>query len=113
MADTFIWKPTVASSSGSTTLKTRKAQFGDGYAQRVADGLNNASSSFSLQFIGDAATISAILAFLRAHAGATAFLWTPLLWTAPALFTCETWSEPTKDGNTYTITATFDQTYAP
>ncbi|MDR5825787.1 phage tail protein [Caballeronia sp. LZ043] len=113
MADTFIWKPTVASTSGTTTLKTRKAQFGDGYAQRVADGLNNASSSFSLQFVNDAATISAILAFLRAHAGATAFLWTPLLWTAPGLFTCESFSEPTRDGAVYTITATFDQTFAP
>ncbi|MDR5881125.1 phage tail protein [Caballeronia sp. LZ032] len=113
MADTFIWKPTVASTSGTTTLKTRKAQFGDGYAQRVADGLNNAASSFSLQFVNDAATISAILAFLRAHAGATAFLWTPLLWTAPGLFTCESFSEPTRDGAVYTITATFDQTFAP
>jgi len=113
MADTFIWKPTVASSSGSTTTKTREAKFGDGYGQRVADGLNNASSSFNYQFVNDAATISAILAFLRAHAGATSFYFTPLLWAAPALFVCKTWSEPVRDGNVYTITATFDQTFAP
>ncbi|SAK65347.1 phage minor tail protein [Caballeronia pedi] len=113
MADTFIWKPTVASSSGSTTAKVREAQFGDGYGQRVADGLNNVSSSFSFQFVNDAATISAILAFLRSHGGATSFSFTPLLWSAPALFVCKTWSEPTRDGNVYTITATFDQTFAP
>lgn len=112
MADTFIWSPTVAGSSGSTTQRVRKAQFGDGYAQRVADGINSKSSSFNLQFIGDAATIGAILTFLDAHAGATAFYWTPLL-RAQALFTCEKYSEPTKDGNAYTITATFDQTFAP
>jgi phage-related protein len=113
MADTFIWKPTVAGSSGSTTLKVRKAQFSDGYAQRTGDGLNNAVATFNLQFVNDASTISAILAFLRAHGGATAFFWTPLLWAAPALFTCESFSEPTHDGDVYTISATFEQTYAP
>jgi phage-related protein len=113
MADTFIWVPTVANLSGTATATVRKAQFGDGYAQRVADGLNNVASSFNLQFIGDAAKIAAVLAFLRAKAGAESFYWTPLLWSAPALFTCETWGEPTKDGDTYTITATFDQTFAP
>ncbi|CAD6536432.1 hypothetical protein LMG27952_03148 [Paraburkholderia hiiakae] len=113
MADTFGWVPTVASASGTATATVRKAQFGDGYSQRAADGLNNVASSFSLQFIGDAAKISSILAFLRAAAGSTSFNWTPPLWTAPALFTCETWSEPTKDGNVFTITATFEQTFAP
>jgi len=112
MADIFIWTPTVASSSGTAKLITRKAQFGDGYAQRVVDGINNRSSSFNLQFIDSAATITAILAFLDAHAGATAFYWTPLLRTQ-LLFTCETYSEPTKDGAAYTVTATFVQTFAP
>ncbi|MGY6256537.1 phage tail protein [Paraburkholderia caledonica] len=113
MADTFTWVPTVAGTSGSTTERVRKAQFGDGYAQRIADGINGESSSFNLQFTDDAATISAILAFLKSHAGATSFNWTPLLWTAPGLFTCEKYSQPTKDGSAYTITATFDQTFAP
>jgi phage-related protein len=112
MTDTFIWVPTVAGLSGDTTLRVRKAQFGDGYAQRVADGLNNRSSSYQLQFVRDAATIAAIFAFLDAHAGATAFYWTPLL-RAQSLFTCEKYTEPTKDGNAYTLTAQFDQTFAP
>ncbi|WP_246795622.1 phage tail protein [Burkholderia perseverans] len=112
MTDVFTWFPTVANTSGTTTLKTRKAQFGDGYTQSVADGLNSASSSFSLQFINDAVTIGAIMAFLRAHCGVS-FQWTPLLWTAPGLFTCETFSEPVRDGDVYTITATFNQTFAP
>ncbi|WOD19843.1 phage tail protein [Paraburkholderia kirstenboschensis] len=113
MADTFTWSPTVAGTSGSTSQRVRKAQFADGYVQRVADGINSKSSSFNLQFIGDAATISAIMAFLDAHSGAIAFNWTPLLWAAPALFTCEKYSQPTRDGDAYTITATFDQTFAP
>ncbi|MDR8400116.1 phage tail protein [Paraburkholderia sp. USG1] len=111
MADTFTWAPAVSNLSGSAALRVRKAQFGDGYAQKIADGINNRASSYNLTFIGDAPTITAILAFLDAHAGATAFNWTPLL-RPQALFTCEKYSEPTKDGNTYTITATFDQTFA-
>ncbi|CAE6879930.1 phage tail protein [Paraburkholderia domus] len=112
MTDTFIWVPTVAGLSGDATLRVRKAQFGDGYAQRVADGLNNRSSSYQLQFIGAADKLAAILAFLDAHAGAAAFYWTPLL-RPQSLFTCEKYTEPTKDGDVYTMTAQFDQTFAP
>ncbi|WP_144154444.1 phage tail protein [Paraburkholderia sp. BCC1885] len=110
MPDIFTWVPTVANLSGTATLLVRKSQFGDGYTQRAPDGINNRSSSFNLQFVRDAATISAILAFLDAHAGATAFYWAPLL-REQSLFTCETYSEPTKDGNVYTISAMFDQTF--
>lgn len=111
MADVFTWVPTVANLSGDTTLRTRTAQFGDGYAQKAADGINNRSTTYSLQFIGDAEKIAAIAAFLDAHAGATSFLWTPPL-RAQALFTCEAYTEPTKDGGVYTMTATFDQSFA-
>jgi phage-related protein len=113
MADTFTWVPTVANTSGTDTATVRKAQFGGGYTQRAADGLSNVAASFDLQFIGDAAKITAIRAFLIAHGGATSFLWTPPLEAAPLLFTCATWSRPSKDGGVYTMTATFEQTFAP
>lgn len=111
MADTFTWVPTVANFSGTPTFKVRTAQFGDGYTQRSADGINNRSTVYSLQFIGDAATVAAIIAFLDAQAGATAFNWTPPF-RQQSLFTA-TYTEPTKDGNVYTMTATFTQTFAP
>ncbi|WP_186019671.1 phage tail protein [Burkholderia gladioli] len=113
MADTFEWVPTVANMSGTDTAAVSKAQFGDGYAQRLADGINSVSASFDLQFMGDSAKISAIRAFLVERGGATSFYWTPPLEPAPLLFVCETWSRPTKDGNVYTMTATFEQTFAP
>ena len=112
MADIFEWVPAVANHAGSVTFRVRKAQFGDGYAQRVADGLNNRASSFNLTFIGDAVKIGEILEFLDAHLGCSGFWWQPPL-RDPGLFVCEKYSEPTKDGSTYTITATFDQTFAP
>ncbi|MFP3564688.1 phage tail protein [Paraburkholderia sp. SIMBA_030] len=111
MIDIFEWVPTVANYSGSATLRVRKAQFGDGYAQRVKDGLNNRASSFSLTFINNAETITAIVAFLDAHDGSSGFYWQPPL-RDPGLFTCENYSEPTKDGGVYTLSATFNQTFA-
>jgi phage-related protein len=113
VALTFGWAPTVAGSTGTATALVRSAQFGDGYQQRAADGLNNVSSAFNLQWVGDASKIGAILAFLRARGGAESFLWTPPLWDDAGLFYCETWTEPVKDGKTYTITATFQQTFQP
>lgn len=111
MTDTFSWSPRTTA-SGDTTFTVRKAKFGDGYEQRAADGLNNRRSSYQLTFVGDAAKITAILAFLDAHAGAKSFYWTPSL-RSPSLFTCEKYSEPVKDGDAFTIAATFDQTFAP
>ncbi|MGF6976352.1 phage-related protein [Paraburkholderia sp. JPY465] len=113
MADSFTWPPTVAGTSGTDTASVRSAKFGDGYEQRSADGINNIAASFDLQFIGDAAKISAIRAFFIARGGATSFLWTPPLEASPLLFYCATWSRPTKDGDVYTMTATFTQTFAP
>ncbi|WP_018435358.1 phage tail protein [Paraburkholderia atlantica] len=113
MADTFTWSPTVAGTSGTDTASVRAGKFGDGYEQRSADGINNIVASFDLQFIGDASKISAIRAFLKERAGATSFYWTPPLEASPLLFYCATWSRPAKDGDVYTMTATFTQTFAP
>ncbi|MGU7780534.1 phage tail protein [Burkholderia sp. PU8-34] len=112
MTDTFNWSPTVQGYGGDTTLRVRKAEFGDGYTQRAADGLNNRQSTYNLRFVGKADKIAAILAFLDAHAGAVSFYWTPLF-RPKGRFVCEKYSEPTKDGAVYTITAQFEQTFAP
>ncbi|MEY1590702.1 phage tail protein [Burkholderia sp. Bmkn7] len=112
MTDTFNWSPTVEGFGGDTTLRVRKASFGDGYTQRAADGLNNRVPSYSLRFVGKAEKISAILAFLDAHAGVVSFFWTPPL-RSQARFVCEKYTEPVRSGRVYTITAQFEQTFAP
>ncbi|VVD64012.1 phage tail protein [Pandoraea pneumonica] len=111
MTDTFIWSPRT-NSSGDTTFSVLKAKFGDGYEQRANNGLNNRASSYQLTFVGTESKISAILAFLDAHAGSKSFFWKPPL-REQALFVCEKYSGPVKDGDIYTISATFDQTFAP
>ncbi|WP_087686812.1 phage tail protein [Pandoraea sp. PE-S2R-1] len=111
MTDTFLWSPRT-NASGDITFAVRKGVFGDGYEQRARDGLNNKKSTYQLTFVGGEQKISAILAFLDAHAGSKSFFWTPAL-RPQALFVCEKYSGPVKDGDTYTISATFDQTFAP
>jgi phage-related protein len=112
MTDTFIWSPTVQAFGGDTTLRVRKAEFGDGYTQRAADGLNNRQSTYNVRFVGKADKIAAIVAFLDAHAGALSFYWTPPL-RQQARFVCEKYTEPVKDGDVYSITAQFEQTFSP
>ena len=55
--------------TGEGKFRLRKAQFGDGYAQVVTDGLNNEVQTWPLSFAGRSEAIRPILAFLRAHAG--------------------------------------------
>lgn len=110
MTDTFTWQ-TQSGNTGTETGKVRKAQFGDGYAQRVADGINPLTRSWPFKWSGPKAPAFAIRDFLRAHIGVSFF------WTAPndtqQLYTCDTWTINDEGGPIYTITATFEQFNSP
>lgn len=110
MTDTFTW-PTQAGNTGTETGHVRKSPFGDGYAQRVADGINPLSRSWQIQWKGTKATAFAIRDFLRAHIGVSFF------WTAPGdvmqTYTCDSWTINDQGGPIYTITATFEQFNSP
>lgn len=110
MTDTFTW-PTQRGNTGTETAKVRKSQFGDGYAQRVPDGINPLTRSWPIRWSGPKATAFAIRDFLRSHIGISFF------WTAPndaqALYTCDTWTVGDEGGQVYTITATFEEAFAP
>lgn len=60
--ETFSWCPKVASQV-DTNFRTRKAQFGDGYAQVAGDGINPVTPQWSVSFTGDEAYIQAIKTF--------------------------------------------------
>jgi phage-related protein len=111
--DVFTWVPLLVSPGGQTTLRTLKAQYGDGYSQEVTDGINNEVSSWQLQFNGNAAKITAIRDFLRARKGGTSFYWTPPL-DGQLLFRCNTYTPPQPLGaGAYSLSATFQQVFAP
>ena len=109
--DTFTWVPLV-DPQGTTTYRTRKAQFGDGYSQEVKDGINNATDSWPLTFRDKGAVVAQIKAFLDAHAGSASFSWTPPL-GVQGLFKAAACQVQPNGGDIYTLTTTFQQVFRP
>ena len=110
--DTFTWQPSAGGSAVDVKYRTLNAQFGDGYAQVAADGINNAVTSAQLTFIGKSADMQPIINFLNAKAGAVSFYWTPSLGTQ-GMYRCKNPQVKSDGADTHTITATFEQSFAP
>jgi phage-related protein len=108
---TFTWTP-VAKPTGSATYSVLTAQFGDGYKQTAANGINNKSQSWPLSFIGTAATVTPIRDFLDARAGYQSFYWTPPLGTQ-GFYKCPSHNVRHLGGDAYELTATFEQSFQP
>jgi phage-related protein len=108
---TFTWSPQIKP-TGDNTFRVRTAQFGDGYSQVAGDGINTETQSWDLSFTGDTDYISPIVAFLRAQAGTSSFIWTPPL-GVPGLYRCAEFKPTPLGGGNYTLTATFTQSFQP
>jgi phage-related protein len=98
--------------SRSIEPRILRAEFGDGYSQRLAGGLNAVIDEWQVSWVNlpvaDADTIDD---FLRQKKGVESFQWTPPRETAAKLFTCAKWSrEPSLPGAD-TISATFRQEF--
>ncbi|GAB7128033.1 phage tail protein [Silvimonas sp. JCM 19000] len=111
MPETFTWSP-LLNGQGTTTLRTQKAQFGDGYSQIAADGLNNITQSWPVSFTGGADKIQAIRDFLEQHAGSASFYWTPPL-GKQGLYRAASYTLNPLGAGKYTLSTTFDQSFAP
>ena len=108
----FTWPVSIGTSKDSKA-RVNKAQFGEGYAQRTADGLNPINRTFPV--IIKAATLAdadAIEAFLDAHAGATSFTWRLPRAAADIRVICESWDRTDRFSSAL-ITATFEQVFEP
>ncbi len=78
MADTLPDIPISFSSNGSVNMRVLEAQFGDGYNQRAADGLNSISTDWSLVWTARPdADITILTDFFRSKFGFEIFLFTP------------------------------------
>lgn len=109
----FDWAETNATSM-SAAARVRALSLGDGYEQRSPDGLNPVRQVWSLSFEGcDNAVANDIDAFLRTHAGATAFDWTPPYATTALRFTCASWGRALATQSTCNMTAEFRQVFEP
>lgn len=94
--------------------RVRKSQFGDGYEQRMADGINSRPQSWSLQFANrDDSTTASILSFLETRNGVEAFDWTPPNEGTAIKVVCREWTKTVIKNNLNNVAATFDQVFEP
>lgn len=108
---TFTWQPRVEP-TGTAKYRVLTAQFGDGYQQTAADGINNKVQSWPLTFSGTASEITPIRDFLDACGGYQSFYWTPPLGTT-GLYVCPSHNIKPLGGGLYELTATFNQVFHP
>ena len=110
----FGWR---IKASSQPTLKSkdtvRTAQFGDGYKQVSGAGLNDETLSYEFSFSGDPQTVRDIHTFLRRHKP-NSFSFTPpggelTLWRVEA----DSLQRVTKSKTVETVSATFEQAFAP
>jgi phage-related protein len=119
----LTFAPTVGPSVGSgSTLapKVLMADFGDGYNQRFADGINSNPENWQLRWgLLNQTQMTEVWSFLKARNGAEAFLWAaPGSPTAgvppvpiPQKYICLNADRSTIDGLLWTITAEFKQVF--
>lgn len=94
--------------------RVRAVAFGDGYEQRLADGINQQPQVWTLDWQNrDNSETAAIKSFLATRAGVEAFDWTPPNESTAILVVCREWNVTTVRFNLNNINATFTQVFEP
>lgn len=106
--ETFTWTPDYSPQSEEEP-RVLSQSYGDGYTQRMGDGINRLLPSWSLTFTRSKAEYDAIVAFLRARGGVEAFTFTPPGEATARKVVCPKWTLTpyAGDGGTFTVQATF------
>lgn len=99
-------------SPGQEKFRVRTAQFGDGYAQSVADGLNNKVQTWPVTFMVGDTDAATIMAFLDGLSGYQSFYWTPPL-GSQGYYRCTDYTLTPHGAAWNTIAATFVQVFSP
>lgn len=105
----FNYQP-LNSAQISRRPRVRVAAFGDGYEQRVADGINTNPQVWSLSFTNTRAIIDTIEALLIGYGGVTRFTWTPS-GMAEIKVVCREWNRTKVNRRVDSLSATFEQVF--
>lgn len=98
-------------SSESSQPRVLEAKFGDGYSQRVGDGINIRPREWALSFTNrTTAEKDTIVNFLVARNGIESFDWTPPS-GATGKFLCRSWQVTPVNATMWTIQATFTEVF--
>ena len=102
----------IRSSNKQTETRVLEANFGDGYSQRAADGINNVIDVWSLEWVAlDSTNYQEIETFLRDRGGWDSFDFTPPGESTSKKFVCKQWNTSHHGNNLYSISATFRQVF--
>jgi phage-related protein len=103
-------RPDYANTTKSVKPRVIKNEFGDGYSQRIADGINSTLAEWSVGWTGRVkADIDTLEAFFEGLKGYIAFEWTPERESVEKKFICPEWTRTyIWDGND-SITAKFEE----
>jgi len=100
--------------SAARTVQPRilKTEFGDGYGQRVVDGINAIRRIYNVSW-EDISRVDANLIddFFAARSAAEAFYWTPPGASTPLLWVCDNWTRTHTTVTLDSIQATFTQVF--
>ncbi len=106
--------------SKNTKPRVLKVQFGDGYEQRIAEGINSLDETYAVSYSNrPKEEVDDIMAFLDNKKGVTAFTYTiPDSNNTPGLETsikvvCDAYSATYVSDATYSLSATFRRVYEP
>jgi phage-related protein len=106
----FTWLPSYGATRDKT-VRQLEARFGDGYSQRVGDGINIIKRVWNVPF--DYRTQSeadAIDAYLELYSGGASFAWTdPDGYTGKWI--CRQWNRTPVSATVFSIAAVFEQVF--
>ncbi len=109
---TFSWVPSY-NSELTQKAKVREVRFGDGYAVREEDGINNMPEVWDLRFVNRSpAQVDEIIDFLKEHKGTIPFFWAPPGKDARQ-FICQEWKRNKASFGGEELTLTFEEDFTP
>lgn len=118
MADTFNFKIR-AEPSGQSTFRTLTAQFGDGYSQAAADGINTKVQVWNIEARGPwvaglcavGQAVKPVADFLDLQQGHKSFIWTPPDAVSPITVACDGYSTHKLGNGVTTLSAVFKEVF--
>lgn len=110
MAKTFKWR-IERDIDATINYRVIETQFGDGYKQTSADGINTKNEQYAIKVHAYNEDATEIMAFFDEHQGWKSFFWTPPLGKL-GLYTCVDPKPTPQGGGLYTITGTFVKSYS-
>lgn len=99
--------------TGTVNFRTRSVGFGEGYEQRVGDGLNTKVQIWNVTIDNSYEVTQQVMDFLDRHSGYIAFQWVPPGRSEPRKYICEGYTEVPHVGEQRRIQATFREDFRP